>query len=105
MGDAVGGNRERAAPYWSLPLPLGTPFGVSLFLLQYSFCGIDPRGLSDRYADYWEQNISHGRINHAHCTANPLHHKGYGASCWGLTSSDGPDGYATHVPDNDDSTI
>jgi hypothetical protein len=61
--------------------------------------------LSDRYADYWQQNVSHVRINRAHCVKNPLRHKGYGASCWGLTSSDGPDGYATHAPDNDDGTI
>jgi hypothetical protein len=84
---------------------LGAPFGGPLFLAHYSFCGIDPRGLKDRYADYWEQNVSHVRINHAHCRANPLHHKGYSASCWGLTSSDGPDGYSTHSPDNDDGTI
>jgi hypothetical protein len=76
-----------------------------LFFTQYSFCGIDPRGLKDRYADYWEQNVNHVRINHAHCEKNPLHHKGYSASCWGLTSSDGPDGYRPHAPDEDDGTI
>jgi hypothetical protein len=105
QGFAVGRNFLNGKPYYGITLPLGAPFGGPLFLSQYSFCGIDPRGLRDRYADYWEQNISHVRINHAHCAANPLHHKGYGASCWGLTSSDGADGYATHAPDNDDGTI
>jgi hypothetical protein len=105
QGFAAGRNFLNGKPYYGITLPLGAPFGGPLFLSQYSFCAIDPRGLKDRYADYWEQNVSHVRINHAHCVANPSHHKGYGASCWGLTSSDGADGYATHAPDNDDGTI
>lgn len=105
QGFAVGRNFLNGKPYYGIPLPLGAPFGGPLFLAQYSFCGIDPRGLKDRYADYWEQNVHHVRINHAHCVKNPLHHLGYSASCWGLTSSDGPDGYSTHAPDNDDGTI
>jgi hypothetical protein len=105
QGFAVGRNFLNGKPYYGFPLPLGLPFGGPLFFSQYSFCGIDPRGLADRYADYWQQNINHVRINRAHCVKNPLRHKGYGASCWGLTSSDGADGYATHSPDNDDGTI
>ncbi len=64
-----------------------------------------PRGLEDRYASYWEQNLRHVRINQAHCVANPNHHRGYGEHCWGLTASDDPDGYAVHAPDNDNGTI
>ena len=52
----------------------GRPFGGPLFFAHYSFCGLDPRGLEDRYASYWEQNLRHVRINHAHCVANPNHH-------------------------------
>ena len=55
----------------------------SLFLLQ-----LDPRGLEDQYADYWQLNVNHVRINRAHAIANPCKHKGYGANCWGLTASD-----------------
>jgi len=36
---------------------------------------------------------------------NPLQHKGYGKSCWGLTASDDPEGYSAHAPDNDNGTI
>jgi hypothetical protein len=104
-GFAVGRHFLNGKRYFDIPLPLGPPFGGPLFLSQYSFCGIDPRRLKDQYADYWEQNVNHVRINHAHCAANPLHHKGYGTSCWGLTSSDGPGGYAAHSPDDDDGTI
>jgi hypothetical protein len=104
-GFAAGRHFLNGASYYGIALPLGLPYGGPLFFSQYSFCGIDPRGLKDRYADYWQQNLSHVRINHAHCEINPLQHKGYSAACWGLTSSDGPDGYSTHAPDNDDGTI
>jgi len=104
-GFAVGRHFLNGKRYYDIPLVLGPNFGGPLFLSQYSFCGLDPRGLKDQYADYWQQNVNHVRINHAHCAMNPLHHKGYSASCWGLTSSDGPDGYAAHSPEEDDGTI
>jgi hypothetical protein len=104
-GFAVGRHFLNGKRYYDIALPLGPDYGGPLFISQYSFCGIDPRGLNDQYADYWEQNRNHARIHHAHCVANPRHHKGYGASCWGLTSSDGPDGYAVHSPHEDDGTI
>ncbi len=81
------------------------PFGGPLFFAHYSFCGLDPRGLRDKYADYWNLNVRHARINHAHCVANPHGHEGYSTACWGLTASDDPDGYAAHAPDNDNGTI
>jgi hypothetical protein len=40
-------------------------------------------------------------INREHCVRNPNGHKGYGASAWGLTASDGPDGYNAFAPDKD----
>jgi len=92
-------------PYYGIELPLGPAFGGPLFFAHYSFCGIDPRELTDRYANYWRQNVHHVRINHAHCRANPLGHAGYGEACWGLTASDDPQGYSAHAPDNDNGTI
>lgn len=91
--------------YYGIDLPLGPDFGGPLFFAHYSFLGLDPRGLRDAYADYWQQNVRHTQINRAHCIANPKGHAGYGADCWGLTSSDGPDGYAAHAPDNDTGVI
>jgi hypothetical protein len=105
QGYAVGRDFSNGKSYYDIPLPLGLPCGGPLYFAHYSFCGIDPRGLQDRYADYWEQNQNHVRINHAHCTRNPKNFKGYGDACWGLTSSDGADGYSSHAPDNDDGTI
>lgn len=91
--------------YYDIHLPLGPPFGGPLSFAQYSFTGIDPRGLTDRHADYWDQCLRHVRINRTYCERNPSHHKGYGAFCWGLTASDDISGYALHAPDSDNGTI
>jgi hypothetical protein len=104
-GYAVGREFLNGKSYYGIELPLGPAFGGPLYFAHYSFMGLDPRGLKDRYADYWQQNLNHVRIQHAHCERNPNRHAGYGKDCWGLTSSDGPDGYAGHAPDNDDGTI
>ena len=67
--------------YYGMQLPLGMPYGGPLFFAHYSFCGLDPQGLRDRYADYWLQNRHHALIHHAYCAANPQGHPGYGAQC------------------------
>lgn len=95
-------NRRR---YYDIELPLGPDFGGPLFFSHYSFCGLDPRGLKDDYANYFEQNVQHTLINYEHCVRNPKRFKGYGSSCWGLTTSDDPAGYSAHAPDNDDGVI
>jgi hypothetical protein len=41
-----------------IPLPLGHDHGGPLFFAHYSFLGLDPRRLRDRYADYWQQNVA-----------------------------------------------
>jgi len=87
--------------YFDITLPLGFEYGGPLFFSQYSFLGLDPRGLKDQYADYWEQNKAHTLINRAYCIANPKHYKGYGANSWGLTASDSWQGYAAHSPTED----
>jgi hypothetical protein len=104
-GFAAGRDFLNGKSYYGIPLPLGAPYGGPLFFAHYSFLGLDPRGLKDAFADYWEQNVHHVRINRAHCIANPLGHKGYGEACWGLTASDDFTGYSAHAPDNDNGTI
>ncbi len=91
--------------FYDITLPLGPDYGGPLFFAHYSFLGLDPRNLSDAYADYWEQNVAHSRINHAYCAANPKGYYGYSDSCWGLTASDCPNGYAASSPTNDTGTI
>jgi hypothetical protein len=92
-------------PYYGMTLPLGPDGGGALFFAHYSFLGIDPRGLSDRYADYWRQNRVHTLVNRAYCIANPKGFAGYGADCWGLTASDSIDGYVGHSPTDDRGVI
>ena len=87
--------------FYGYKLPLGFDYGGPLFFSQYSFLGLDPKGLKDRYADYWEQNTHHTLINHAYCVDNPKKYKGYGENCWGLTASDSYVGYSAHEPRND----
>jgi hypothetical protein len=77
----------------------GAPkYGGPLFWAHYSYLGLDPRGLKDRYADYWQHNTAHTMINHDWCVENPLNYKGYGPETWGLTSSYSIRGYAGHAP-------
>jgi hypothetical protein len=104
-GYAAGPDFINGRSYYGIDLPLGPPYGGPLFFAHYSFCGLDPRGLKDRYADYWQQNTRHVQINRAHCSANPRGHKGLSATCWGLSASDDPQGYEAHSPVLDNGTI
>jgi hypothetical protein len=87
--------------FFGTVLPLGSDKGGPLFLSQYSFLGINPNGLSDVFADYKTQQVAHSLINQAYCRQNPQNRWGYSDSCWGLTASDIPGGYAASSPTND----
>lgn len=82
--------------------------GTAHFIFtHYSFLGFDPQGKRDRYANYFENNRRIAQISRAYSIGNPLGHEGYGADAWGLTASDGPDGYHPHeaLPRHDTGTI
>lgn len=72
--------------------------GGPLFWAHYSYLGLDPRGLKDKYADYWEESKNQALINYKWCVDNPKQFKGYGPNSWGLTSSYSIRGYAGHAP-------
>jgi hypothetical protein len=105
LGWAQSSSFKNGKQFYGYTLPLGFDYGGPLFFSQYSFLGLDPRGLKDQYADYWEQNKNHSLINHAYCVDNPKKFSGYGEDCWGLTASDTYDGYNAHSPTNDFGTI
>ncbi len=69
-----------------------------LFWAHYSFLGLDPNGLKDRYADYFEEMKNLSLVNRAYCIRNPKQYKGYGEDCWGLSASYSINGYAAHQP-------
>jgi hypothetical protein len=75
--------------------------GGPLFWSHYSFLGLDPRKLKDRYADYWQECVNHTLINYDYCVANPRRFAGYGPNCWGLTASYSTNFYAAHCPEED----
>jgi hypothetical protein len=80
----------------------GSPeYGGPLFWSHYSFLGLDPRKLKDRYADYWEHNRNHVLIDYKYCVENPRNWYGYGPDCWGLTASYSTRFYAAHRPEED----
>lgn len=87
--------------YYGISLPLGdkSQKGGPLFFAHYSFMGLDPRGLQDRYANYWQQNVRHTLINRAYSLDNPFGWNGYSEDLWGLSAGDHvPDGYSAHAP-------
>ena len=104
-GWARNGGMKSGKKFYDITLPLGPDYGGPMFFAHYSFMGLDPRNLKDAYADYWEQNVAHSKINYAYCKANPKGHYGYSDSCWGLTASDFHDGYTASSPTNDKGTI
>ena len=99
-----GGITTTAAPY-NHPLELkhngAEATGGPLFWAHYSWIGLDPRNLSDQYANYWNVVRNHALSNYDYCVANPKHYKGYGKDCWGLTASYSTVGYSAHCPSND----
>lgn len=104
-GYARSGQMQNGKSFYGIPLPLGTDYGGPLFFTHYSYLGLDPRNLEDQYADYWTQNVNHSLINHAYCKDNPKDYVGYSDACWGLTASDGDQGYSAHSPNNDRGVI
>lgn len=85
-------------------------YGGPLFWAHYSFLGLDPRGLKDKWGDYWKEMTAQTHINYQWCVDNPNKFKGYGPNNWGLTASYSYKkydpkskfdiGYRAHAPDS-----
>ncbi len=99
------GSMKNGRTFYNLLLPLGPDLGGPLFFSHYSFLGINPKNLKDKYADYYQQVVNHSRINFEYCKANPRGFYKYGEDCWGLTASDTRNGYDAHSPTNDKGVI
>lgn len=70
-----------------------------LFWAHYSFLGLDPTNLSDKYCPgYFNEMRNLTLINRAYCIRNPKQWKGFGPDCWGLTASYSVNGYSAHAP-------
>lgn len=84
--------------YYGQKLEVGESTGGPLFFCHYSFLGLDPRALTDRYCNYFQNNKAIATINYRYCVENPKGHEGYGEDAWGLTASDGFWGYCASEP-------
>jgi hypothetical protein len=105
--------------YWDNGYSWQTQYGQTyvnfppLFGHQYSHCWIDFRSIADSYMrtkgiSYFENSRRATLAQRGYAIANPGAKVGYSDSLWGLTASDGPDGYnARGAPpaQNDDGTI
>lgn len=114
QGWARSGGIQHAGQRYNIPVIFnynGATGNVGpMFWAHYSYLGMDPRGLSDTYANYWDLVQNHTKIMHAYCVANPWQWTGYSDSCWGLTASysrnaNGTTGYNAHSPVNDRGVI
>ncbi|MFO7937400.1 MAG: glucoamylase family protein [Kiritimatiellia bacterium] len=79
--------------------PVGTYDGMTylqcppLFTHQYSHAWVDFRNKRDAYADYRRNSVLATRAQRRMCASMADRHPHYGRDLWGLTASDGPDGY------------
>jgi len=102
-GWALDGAIANDTVYYGLPTVLNfyehsdDPTGP-LFWAHYSYLGLNPKGLKDKYADYWQLNVNHALIHYKYAVDNPKHYAGYGKNQWGFTSSYSMNGYAGHRP-------
>lgn len=105
-GWALDGKIANDTVYYGLPTVLNfyehdeAPIGP-LFWAHYSYLGLNPKGLKDKYADYWELNTNHAKIHYEYALDNLKGFEGYGEKQWGLTSSYSMRGYAGHRPGRD----
>lgn len=92
---------ENGKSYFGIPLPVGVSNGGPLFFIHYSFMGLDPHQVTDKYTNYFDNNRRIAQINYRYCIENPENHRGYGSDSWGLTASDGPENYSANEPKPD----
>jgi hypothetical protein len=106
QGWARNGNMVNKRTYYNYEINLAPNWGGPLFFIHYSHLGINPHGLKDQYADYWQEHVNTAKIHYRYSIDNPLNYKNYSDKNWGLTASDDPYGYTAHQPQtNDNGTI
>jgi hypothetical protein len=64
-----------------------------LFVHQYSQAWFDFRGKRDKYADYYQNSIIATEVHRRFCLELGKQFSDYSEDLWGITASDGPNGY------------
>jgi len=90
--------------YYGIKLEVGEGNGAELFFTHFSFMGFDPRGLRDRYTNYFTNNRAIALIQRAYAIDNPRKFAGYGADTWGRSAGVNSGG-AKPLPRDDNGTI
>ncbi len=99
------GNRYTNGGRWyGIKLDVGVGNGSDLFFTHFSFFGFDPRGIRDRYTNYFRNNRAIALINRAYCIQNPRGFLGYGPDTWGLSAGINTGG-GRPLPRDDNGTI
>jgi hypothetical protein len=98
QGWAGNSNYKNGRTFFGHKIFVGWDYGGPLFFAHYSFLGFDPRNKADNFTNYFDNNRNIALIHQAYCVKNPLSRAGYSESCWGMTASDDPSGYAVHEP-------
>lgn len=86
--------------YFGIKLDVGVSSGGPLFFIHYSYMGLNPNNIKDKFMekDYFNNFKNIALINHRYCIENPKNQLGYAYDCWGLTASDGPWRYQAAEP-------
>lgn len=101
---SAGSRYTNGNTFYGIRLDVGVGNGADLFFTHFSYMGFDPRGIRDRYTNYFENNRAIARINHAYCVENPRGFVGYGADTWGLSAGINSGG-GRPLPRDDNGTI
>lgn len=102
-----GSQYSNGSYFHGIKLDVGVANGGPLFFVHYSYLGLDPHSITDRYTNYFENNRNIALINWRYCSENPNRRKGISDKFWGFTASDGPWGYRALEPrkDNENGTM
>ncbi len=73
-GSTDGKHYGNGKSYFGIPLDVGVGTGGPLFFAHYSYIGVDPHQLHDKFTSSYFQNFRNmALINRAYCIANPKH--------------------------------
>ena len=104
-GRTTAGSRfTNGESFYGIKLDVGVGNGADLFFTHFSYMGFDPRGIRDRYTNYFKNNRAIALINHAYAVENPRGFVGYGANSWGLSAGINSGG-GRPLPRDDNGTI
>ena len=81
----------------AIPLQLGNDYGMPMFLMHYSYMGMNPKQVPLLEGTLFEEFENLTLANHDYCKLHAGKFAGYDRF-WGLTASLDPDGYKAHEP-------